>query len=143
MNRNKLLLPTMLLLLFYPFYMGMDAGLLLFDEEALVEVTNAIRAFQLSIWIVWVLLVGMAIYYKWTVKQNLYFYITYCFLLISFVLYGILTQKAVNLFNLPSGFKDNYSYGVFTALQQFAPAVFLTAFLQFSVWIFRKKWHRN
>lgn len=143
MKRRRLLLLTLVILV-YPVYKAIDAGLILFgEEEEVAAVTQSITAFQLSIWILWVILVSISVYFKWIAKRNLFFYITYGLIILGFGLYGFYTQKAVNLYDLPSRFEDRYTLGVFMALQQVAVAGILTFFIQFSVWIFKSKWHRN
>lgn len=143
MKIKKLLLLFFFVISLYPLYKGIDAGFILFGEVEERAVIRSITAYQISIWIVWVMAVSLSVYYKWKVKQNLFFYITYGFLLLGFAIFGFFTQKAVNLYDLPSRFEDSYSLGVFTALQQVAIAGILTFFIQFSVWIFETKWHRN
>lgn len=85
----------------------------------------------------------LAIYYKWTEKDNLFFKLTYFFLILGFGTFGYFTQKAVNLFESSSRFSDSYTLGVFTALQHLAVGVVFTIFLQIAVRIFQTKWHRD
>lgn len=143
MKIKKLLLLFFFVISLYPLYKGIDAGLILFGEEEDRAVIQSITAYQISIWVAWVMFISLSVYYKWKVKQNLFFYVTYGFLLVGFAIFGFFTQKAVNLYELPSRFEDSYSLGLFTALQQVAIAGILTFFIQFSVWIFETKWHRN
>lgn len=143
MNKKPLLLLLLFLILLYPLYKGFETGSILFSEGGVDEVTGSITAFQLSIWVVWLFIVSFAVYFKWSAKQNLFFYITYTLLVLDFGMYGVFTQKAVNLYDLPTRFEDNYTLGVFTAVQQMLIAGILTFFLQFSVKIFETKWHRR
>ena len=99
--------------------------------------------FQRSIWISWLILVSLAIYYKWTRKRNLLFYLTYAFLFVAFAVFGIYVQKLVNVFEVPSNFEDSYTLGVFSAFQNILVSGVLTGFLQAAVWWFTRRWHRR
>lgn len=107
------------------------------------EIKRAISAYQLSIWISWLIFAILAIYYKWTTEENIFFYTTYGFLILGFSIYGYYIQKMVNLLNVETGFRDNYTFGVFTAIQNLAVAGLLTGFLQAAVWWFTRRWHRR
>lgn len=143
MKTKKLLLLIIFLIILYPLYQGINAGIILFGEEEESAVIGSITAYQISIWVAWLILVSISVYYKWKDKKNLFFNTTYGFLLVGFAIFGFFTQRAVNLYELPTRFEDSYTLGVFTALQQVAIAGILTFFIQFSVWIFETKWHRN
>lgn len=107
------------------------------------RVEDSILSYQLSIWLTWLVFVIIAVFYKWTTEKNFFFILTYAFLLLSFGFFGYFVQALVNSFELPSTFEDDYTLGVFTALQNFAVAALLTAFLQAAVWWFTRRWHRR
>lgn len=107
------------------------------------RVEDSILSYQLSIWLTWIVFVIIAVFYKWTTEKNFFFILTYVFLLLSFGFFGYFVQVMVNSFELQSTFEDNYTLGVFTAIQNFAVAAILTAFLQAAVWWFTRRWHRR
>lgn len=143
MKKKYLLLAMLLLLLLYP---AIRAYLVMQSLEAgyrVDRVEDSILSYQLSIWLTWLVFVIIAVFYKWTTEKNFFFILTYAFLLLSFGFFGYFVQALVNSFELPSTFEDDYTLGVFTALQNFAVAALLTAFLQAAVWWFTRRWHRR
>lgn len=116
--------------------------------EAIGEVTareaeSEIIGYQVSIWLAWVVLVIVAVYFKWTQKKNFFFFFTYAYLVIAFGLFGYLSQDLILTYNLPSRFEDHYTFAVLTALQNIIMAAVLTGFLQAGVWWFTRRWHRR
>lgn len=140
MNKKSILLIVFGIILLYPIYSVFQLGQ---SGNELNEVQNAVSNYQISIWISWAILVCIAIYYKWTYKSNFFFTALYAFLLIGFVVFGFYTQKMFNSFNLASGFEDNYSLGVFIALENIVAAAVITGILQACVWWFTRRWHRR
>ena len=143
MSKRAALLILFLVLLIYPVVS-------IFLLEQVIEINgDSLRAqnklidYQVSIWITWVLMMGMAVYYKWERSNNIFFYLTYGFLAAAFAIFGYYTQTVVNVFDLPSRFKDGYTHGVFAALQNIAVSGILTALLQLAVWWFTRRWHRR
>ncbi len=137
---------TLIVICFGILYPAISVYLLHQSMNSISEAENFesnISAYQLSVWLSWVVLVILAIYYKWTTEKNVLFNVTYAFLLFGFGIYGYYVQEMVNMFQLDSGFTDNYSFGVFTALSNLAVAGILTGFLQASVWWFTRRWHRR
>lgn len=106
-------------------------------------VQGELRLYQASIWISWVVMVIIAIYQKWTSGKNFFFYLTYGFLLVGFLVLGYYTQRLVSVFELPSTFENDYTLGVFAAVQNIIASVILTGFLQAGVWWFTRRWHRR
>lgn len=140
--KKKMLIIILLLIIIYPIFSFVLLEQTLSDEPSLEAAQDQIYNFRLSIWISWLVFAVVSVYYKWTREENLFFNITYIFLLIAFSFFGYSIQNMVNIFDLPTRFDDNYSLGVFTAIQNlFAPAV-LTIFLQLAVWWFTRKFHR-
>lgn len=108
-------------------------------EGELINAERELQRFQLIIWLCWVVLIVGSVIYKWITQRNLLFYLTYAFIFISFVIFGIYFQRVVTLYNLPSAFGDNYTLGIFTALQNILVCGILTGALQAAVWWFTKK----
>ncbi len=127
----------------YPIYMAMEASFLIGNMAELPEINSAIVSYQLSLWVCWVVLAGLAIYYKWTEQRNLFFLFCYFFIVIGFGLLGYFLQWRANLYEITTGFQDSYTFGVVAGLQRIILAAILTLFLQFSVKIFETKWHRR
>lgn len=121
----------------YDFFFSMRAGA---GDLALEPLLNSYR---LRIWLAWICMVLIAIIYKWSLKDNFFFYWTYVFLLVAFAVFGYILQLFVNNFQIPTGFNDSYTFGVFSALLNFGGAAVLTGFLQAGVWWFTRKWHRK
>lgn len=142
MSKRTILFLILGLLLIYPLISF--AGLFqAFDTSKIDVVQGKIRNYQLSIWISWIIFASVAVYYKWITEKNLFFSITYGFLVIGFGIFGIYFQKMVNSFNLASTFEDHYTWGILAILQNLVVAVVLTVFLQISVWWFTRRFHRR
>lgn len=143
MKRKTILIILFILLLFYPIYSVFVVEEVMSSGSSIRDAENALVGYQRSIWISWIILVSMAVYYKWIKKKNIIFYITYAFLFVAFAVYGIYVQKLVTDYNVPSNFNDSYTLGVFTALQNILASAILTGFLQAAVWWFTRRWHRR
>ncbi len=143
MSGKVILLALCLIILFYPGYLiyQLEQAIHMANEPVLAQ--NRLINFQISIWIVWVMLLLGAIYNKWVKKGNFLFYFTYGFLVLAFAIFGFYTQVVVNNFSLSSPFRDEYSHGLFIAAQNIITAGALTAFLQTAVWWFTRRWHRR
>ncbi len=83
------------------------------------------------IWILWIVLVSIAVYKKWTRNNDKFFYFTYAYLFIGFA--GFLFFQEI----------DTASGRYFLIFQNFGIGFGLTIFLQLSVWWFTRKWHRQ
>ena len=143
MSRRTLLLIIFIVVLFYPLYTAFQLEQVIEAEQSLEKVRSSLKGYQASAWITWVVLVSIAVYYKWTQKKNFFFFLTYGFLAIAFGIFGSFAQAVVNNFNLPSSFEDGYTYGILSAVQNIFVAAILTGFLQAAVWWFTRRWHRR
>ena len=139
MNKKGIFLFVSGFVLIYPLVMLFQLDQALSTGTDLERVRGKSTSFQISIWISWIVLVGLAVYYKWTAKRNLIFSFTYGFIFICFSIFGTYTQMLVNRFQLPSSFVDDYTLGVFTAVQNIVVSAVLTVFLQAGVWWFTRK----
>ncbi len=143
MNKKIILAILFLLISFYPvlaFFQLEEVRNHNYGQELFQK---NLQNFQISIWISWIVMVTIAIYYKWTTEKNFFFFLTYVFLLISSIIFGYYFQLLINQFNIPVGFEDNYTFGVFKTLQNFAIVAVLTGFLQAAAWWFTRRWHRR
>ncbi len=143
MKKENLLLIVLVLILFYPVFAGFQAGDALQKVTVAERVERSISLYHLSIWLSWLVFVSVAIFHKWTTQANQFFYFTYIFLFISYLVYGYFIQELVNRFDLQTTFQDSYSFGVFTAIKNFIAAAALTGILQAGVWWFTRRWHRR
>jgi hypothetical protein len=143
MKKKTLLLTVLLILLLYPLISATQAWRALETVTVAEGVERSISLYHLSIWITWLVYVNVAIFYKWSIQKNFFFYGTYIFLGISYLVYGYLIQEMVNRFNIESNFRDSYTLGVFTAIQNVLAAAVLTGMLQAGVWWFTRRWHRR
>lgn len=143
MNKKNILLWILVLLCFYPAISAFNAGEILDVETRLERVESSVASYHLSIWLSWVVMVCVAIYYKWITQSNFFFYFIYGFLIVAFIIYGFLMQEMVNTFDITSGFRDNYTQGVIVVLVNLVVAGALTGFLQAGVWWFTRRWHRR
>ena len=143
MEKKWILLLIVILSFFYPGNSLMEVQQALEELQSNTTIKDELVAFQLSIWVIWIMLTGMSVYYKWTVKSDFFFHITYIYLLIAFSIYGYFQQVAVNVLDLKTSFNDNYTLGVFVAAEHVAMAALLTAILQGGVWWFTRRWHRR
>lgn len=142
MRRKNILRFLFLAVLLYPAFAlfnavgEMDAGSLHLAKEAVIH-------YQISVWLSWLILVSASVYFKWTHKQNFFFFFTYAFLIVAFGFLGYLSQELLLNYELPNKFRDDYSFGLLQALQHIITSVVLTGFLQAAVWWFTKRWHRR
>lgn len=143
MSKKTILLIILILALLYPGYSAILIGQLLEQSTALSEAESQLNNYRISIWVSWIVIVGIAIYYKWTQKKDAFFKFTYIYLLVAFAFYGYYAQSLVNNFDLATRYEDNYSLGVFTALENLFAPVLLTIFLQACVWWFTRRLHRK
>lgn len=127
------------LILAYPLFRIFQVDGSLSTGAELEQVQGKLLGYQLSIWISWIVLVGLAVYYKWTRKRNLLFTLTYGFLFICFSIFGTYTQIMINHFQLSTSFEDDYTLGIFTAVQNIVVSAVLTGFLQAGVWWFTRR----
>ena len=142
MQKKNVLWIIAILVLIYPIFALFNA------TEALGTTTvkgaeNQVLNYQVSIWITWVVLVSLAVYYKWTRKKNIFFFFIYAFLVVGFGIFGYLTQNLILAYDLPSQFSDTYTFGLLIALQNIVTSAVLTGFLQAAVWWFTRRWHRR
>ncbi|MFD2518829.1 hypothetical protein [Salinimicrobium flavum] len=142
MKKRDILKILVLLVIFYPAYTLFRANEALGNVLA-IEAENSITNYQISVWITWIVLVTVAVFYKWTQKRNYFFFFTYGFLFVTFSILGYLHQEMVNIFDLPSPFRDSYTLGVLTAIQNILVSSILTGFLHAGVWWFTRRWHRR
>lgn len=143
MKKKNILLAIFALVLCYPLFTAYQFWEVIISNRGLEVVENQLISYQISIWLTWIITVAMAVYFKWTEKNNLMFYVTYTFLVLAFIFFGIFSQMMVNNFNLPSSFEDSYTLGVFAAIQNIFVSVLLTGFLHAGVWWFTRRWHRR
>lgn len=143
MSRQNILVGFLLILLFYPAISVFRIDQVITNGAGPEIIESRISQYQLSIWLTWFVMVAVAVSFKWRTEKNFFFYFTYIFLLIVFGILGFYIQEMINIFEIQTGFEDNYSFGVFTALLNFVVAALLTAFLQVSVWWFTRRWHRK
>lgn len=142
-KKKNILLGILIVLLLYPILSVYRLELVLGNGADPELVSQRLTGYQISIWLSWVVMISVAIFHKWTTGKNSFFYFIYCFLLLAFGVFGYYSQEIINDFGLQSGFKDDYTFGVFAAITNFIVAALLTAFLQASVWWFTRRWHRR
>lgn len=139
---KKVLLSVVVFAMIYPAFMLVHAlGSMVAAQADRVQAD--ISGYLLSVWIVWLISTIIAIYYKWSRKEDVFFYVTYVFLVLGFSLYGYLVQDFVNTYGVDDGFRDDHTLGVLTALEQIGMAAVLTGMLQAAVWWFTRRWHRR
>ena len=143
MKKKWILLLIVILAFIYPGISIIEVQQALEELQSNTTIEDGLVGYQLSIWITWIVLTGISIYYKRTVKSNFFFRITYIYLLIAFGVYGYFQQVAINVLDLSTSFSDDYTLGIFVAVQHIAIAAVLTAMLQGSVWWFTRRWHRR
>lgn len=143
MNKEVILGLVFFLIIFYPAVSAFNLHQAIYTQDSAEIIEQQLSAYQLSIWLSWLVMVIASIYHKWTTERNNFFYFTYIFLLIGFGIFGFYFQKMVNLFDIETSFQDKYTLGVFAALRNLAVAGILTAFLQAAVWWFTRRWHRR
>lgn len=106
------------------------------------RLSSLLSSYRISLWLCWLVMAGLAVFYKWTTDRNFFFNIIYFFLGIGFGFFGYYSQRMVNIFDLASPFSDSYTFGFLTGIQNFVVPAVLTAFLQIAAWWFTRRWHR-
>ncbi len=143
MTKQNILSGILLILLLYPVISFFRIEQVIDNGAGPEIIEQRISQFQLSIWLTWLVMIAAAVSFKWITENNFFFYLIYIFLLVAFGILGYFIQEMINIFEIQTGFGDDYSYGMFTALINFLVAAVLTGFLQVSVWWFTRRWHRN
>ena len=143
MNKKYLISGLFVLLLLYPalsvLILSQEIGLGSTPER----LANLLSSYRISLWLCWIVMASLAIFYKWTTGENLFFNIIYIFLSLGFGFFGFYSQRIINLFDLSSPFSDTYTYGFLVGIQNFIVPAILTGFLQAGVWWFTRRWHRS
>lgn len=142
MRKKNILRAVAVLVLLYPAFSLFNATEAI-GMETVGGAGEEVNSYQLSLWISWIVLASIAVFHKWTQKQNFFFHFTYAFIIVGFAIFGYLSQSLHLAYALPDRFTDNYTFGVLTALQGIVTATVLTIFLQAGVWWFTQRWHRR
>lgn len=143
MNKKLLFLIIFLVLILYPVYTLVHLEQVRTEYGGMKLFQEGLNHYQISIWVVWLFMVALAIYYKWTSEKNIFFHTIYGFLLVAYLIYGWYLQQMVTYYGIETGFRDDYTLVVFKTIQSFAISAILTAFLQAAVWWFTRRWHRR
>lgn len=99
--------------------------------------------YLMSIWGAWIFTISIAVYYKWTEKKNLFFYLNYALILLTMGFFMIFNAKLLDHIHTESQIQDKGMLNLIRTGQHLVPLVLATIYLQASVWWFRKKWHRK
>ncbi|QED37083.1 hypothetical protein FK178_04875 [Antarcticibacterium arcticum] len=143
MSRKIILLCLTVLVTLYPILSAYWMLCVLLNGETILIADQKLSEYLLSIWLTWVVLVSMAIFYKWSSKGNFFFKFTNVFLLVSAVVFGFFLLEIAKLYETGSLIKDPLLFALLKTLQNFAVLFLLTFFLQAAVWWFTRKWHRQ
>lgn len=143
MDKKRLYIIIFAIGLLYPIISLFSLSNTFSGSEELAEVGQSLRNYLASIWVLWVVMISIAVHHKWTSAKNFLFYIIYGINLLGFLIYGYYAQRMVSDFSISSTFEDSYSLGVFVGLHQFLIAGVLTGLLQVGVWWFTRRWHRK
>lgn len=143
MNRKIILLGILIISLLIPGLYILNLENVFVIGSTPEEVERAISGYRLRVWLSWVVMIIVAVYYKWTTGSNIFFKMIYFLIILAFGIEGIYIQRMVNMFDVTTTFQDSYSYGVLVTLMNILMAAFMTAFLQAGVWWFTRKWHRK
>lgn len=143
MNKKQLIIGIFVLLMLYP-----AISVLTLSQEFGIgntpeRLANLLSSYRISIWLSWLVMAGLAVFYKWTTAKDIFFIAIYFYLGIGFSFFGYYSQRLVTIFDLASPFTDSYTLGFLVALQNFIVPAILTGFLQAGVWWFTRRWHRN
>ncbi len=142
MTTKRLLLSLFILVLLFPVYVIYRFESLPF-ETGIEKVRSLQKLMQISLWISWVIVVSIAVYYKWTRKNNLFFLLVYIFIGLGFTLFGHYVDQISTTYKITTSLDEDFPVGIFVAVQNIVTALILTAFLQISVWWFTRRWHRR
>ncbi|WP_276165409.1 hypothetical protein [Zobellia alginiliquefaciens] len=140
-RKESILSLVFVLLLGIPIFILIDLGTAV-DTGNWEELERGLVNYLISIWSVWILTVSIAVYYKWTEKNNLYFFMNYSYLIVAFGFFIHYNATLLNNIELPQSYASNRLTFIRTA-KHLMPILFATGYLQASVWWFSKKWHRK
>lgn len=143
MNKRLFLLGILILSLLIPGLYLLHLENVFINGSTQEDVGRALSGYRLRVWVSWLIMVIVAVYYKWTTGNNNFFKMIYFLIFFSFGMEGIYLQRMVNMFDIATSFQDSYSYGIFITLINIFMAAALTAFLQVGVWWFTRRWHRR
>jgi hypothetical protein len=143
MNMKILIIGLIVLLLLYPVISVVILSQEFGRGSTAERLAGLLNSYRISLWLSWVVMAGLAVFYKWTTESNFFFNFIYIFLGIGFGFFGYYSQRMVNIFDLPSSFSDTYTLGFLTGIQNFVVPAVLTGFLQAGVWWFTRRWHRS
>ncbi|MDT0689017.1 hypothetical protein RM549_04425 [Salegentibacter sp. F188] len=142
---GRILLILLLLTLIYPVWSYFQLQDIEGETAVNEYLLNSIQNYLVSIWISWLVFVGISVFWKWTREENIFFYFTYGFLLLAWAVLGVYVQDVNYSGSNASGGMAVGNYPVMTmmVLQHFVASVVLTIFLQISSWWFTRRWHRR
>ena len=108
-------------------------------QEAVFLVQSRILQYLISIWIIWLLFAGLAVYDKWTRRRNLLFYLTYLQLALGFIGMGYLISRMQSVYEQVARANDPFVTALFASLPNLFVGAALTGLLQAAVWWFTRK----
>lgn len=143
MSKKIYFIILFLLLIIYPVFTLFNLEQVRVDFGNLEIFQEKLTHYQVSIWVTWVIMVAMAVYFKWTTEKNLFFYFIYTYLSIAYIIFGWYFLQMIRNYEIETGFTDDHTLVVLKTAQNLFVSVILTAFLQAAVWWFTRRWHRR
>jgi len=143
MNNRLILIGILVLSLLNPGLYLLHLESVFNNGSSQEEVVRTLAGYRLRVWLSWVIMIIVAIYYKWTTESNLFFKMIYFIMVLVFGVEGIYIQRLINRFDVVTNFQDPYTYGILMSIINIIMVAAITAFLQLGVWWFTRKWHRK
>lgn|SRR5690606_363628 len=143
MNNRLILIGILVLSLLNPVLYLLHLESVFNNGSSQEEVVRTLAGYRLRVWLSWVIMIIVAIYYKWTTESNLFFKMIYFIMVLVFGVEGIYIQRLINRFDVVTNFQDPYTYGILMSIINIIMVAAITAFLQLGVWWFTRKWHRK
>ena len=129
----------MLLGIPYPVIRFILAAEAIEGQEAVFLVQSRILQYLISIWIIWLLFAGLAVYDKWTRRRDLLFYLTYQQLALGLIGIGYLIYRKQSVYEQVARANDPFVTALFASLPNLFVGAALTGLLQAAVWWFTRK----
>ena len=99
--------------------------------------------YLICIWSSWIFMATIAIYSKWTEKNNFFFHLNYTYLIVVFVILAYYSNQLFKNLNVSDKVLSPNMLTLIWVLKNAVPILGATAYLQISVWWFERKWHRE
>ena len=136
---KKSLILVIILLTSYLTILGVQLFLQIETHLDFYRVDKNLNLFNISIWLVWIILVAGSTFYRIKFHDPVFFNFTYIFLVMSFGTLAILNHLASTIYTSSITRNELFSLGLFSAIHHLVASLVLTAFLNIGIRIYQSK----